>query len=836
VRRDWIDIVLACFAAGTLATHAASQDANAPAERVSADALAGESQPETAQPDTGTGSLDEPFVFGPFTEALDITAFVEYVAETLNINISRDSTLAGQVAFNSGVEITKRDLLPLLDARLEELGYTITLDSMGFYTIIKSDKVPLGGPETTKFISTPGVRPSSLRTTISTQLGISTQPGGQQVGGVRISYEDELGVIIMTDSPRRIAAVESLVEAFIEQRASLVTRTIPLTHISAPQAKQRAEQLLAGETNTNPLNQFNQGDPSQLNNNQTSGSGSLSNRLTVDASGNNLIFRGLEAEFEEIRSIIEAVDMPSQLTPKVYYTGSSTRAVAEFAEKNGLGEVDIMSTSTSTNSNQQNFFRQQQQQNNFQNLGADEPEISGGSRMLVDEGRGRVIYFATPQQQDIFATLVEQFDAEDEEIVVETYKLEYADAEEVADILQALIERTRPQTGPSTFLPTSNQNQPRTFVFPNGTNNEQADESDVAGFNPDPETSFVIADVGNNQIIITSPRSQQKEFAQLIERVDLRRAQVYIEAIIVAVSDTDSFRLAIESQFLDLNGSDEGGGLRTNFGLSALDVFTNSTTVATGLGGFTGALINDDFIPLIINATETDSNSRVVATPQLLVDDNSEATVLTSQEVPYQSTSRTDVSELTSFEFVTAETSLTVTPQISAGGTIRMDYEILLEAFNGTALEGAPPPKQTNNIAGESVTVPSDSTVVIGGLVLESEGETIIKVPLFGDIPWVGHLFKDTNTDGRKTTLYVFLKPRVLRDPSWRDHRLLTRGPQQASGLEYDIPELPPIMMESTYVNPSSVPQLNDDGTPRIGLPSETDPNIDQQDLKREDD
>jgi len=844
VRKDWIDIVLACFAVGMLTTHAASQDAIDPEPTDAGSMIEGDRQPEPegadSQPGTDGGWLDDPFVFGPFSAALEITAFVEYVAETLDINISRDSALTGQVAFNAGVEITKRDLLPLLDARLEELGYTITLDSMGFYTIIKTGNVPLGGPETTRFISTPGIRPSSLRTMISTQLGISTQPGNVQAGGVRLSYEDELGVIIMTDSPRRIAAVEGLVEAYIAQRASLVTHTIQLTHISAPQAKQRAEKMLSADSgsNRNATNQFNPNNPNQLNNNQSGGSGSLSNRLSVDASGNSLIFRGLAEEFDEIRAIIEAVDKPSQLTPMVYYTGSSTRAVAEFAKKNGLGEVDFMSTTTGQQ-NTTNAFRQrqQQQQQNFQGLNQNQDETSGGSRMLVDEGRGRIIYFATPQQQEQFANLVEQLDAEDEEIVVETYKLEYADAEEVADILQSLIERTRPQTGSSTFLPT-NQNQPRTIVFPGGINaNNTGDDNEVAGFNPNPETSFVIADIGNNQIIITSPRSQQKEFAQLIGRIDLRRAQVYIEAIIVAVSDTESFRLAIESQFLDLNSDGQGGGVRTNFGLSALDIFTNSTTVATGLGGITGALISDDFIPLIINATETDINSRVIARPQLLIDDNSEATVLTQQEVPFQTTVSSNISERTTFEFVTAQTSLTVTPQISAGGTIRMDYSILLESFNGAALDGAPPPKQTNEISGASVTVPSDSTVVIGGLVVESEGETIIKVPLLGDIPWVGHLFRDTNTTGSKTTLYVFLKPRVLRNPSLRDYRLLTRGPQQASGLNFDIPELPPIMMESTYINPSESTVLPaDDGTPRIGLPSESDPDINQQDLKREDD
>ncbi len=840
-----MDIVLVCGLAASLALPAFAQDGE--------DAQA---QPDeaAAQPEgTDAGDvdpLDEPFTFGPFAEPIDITEFVSYVAETMGINITRDAALTGQVAFNTGVEITKRDLLPLLDARLEDLGYAIVLDSMGFYSIKKAADIRINPGEdasaTTRFIATPGVKPSSLQRMISTQLGIPFQANVQQQGqqGARLSYEDELGVIIMTDSPRRISAVEGLVEAYLAQRASLVTETIELDHISAPQAKARAAQLLAVESaSRNLLNQVNQGiDPNQLNQAQ-SGSGSLALRLTVDPSGNNLIFRGPAEELEEIRGIIEAVDKPSQLKAKRYFTGTSTRAIAENASKWGFGEVDFTSTSstssaTSFNQGFRNFQQQQQQQLGLPGGGQENEEVVGGSRMLADEGRGVIIYFATAQLHEQFDQLVEQLGADDEEIVVQTYKLEYADAEEVADLLQALIERTRPQTESSAFLPREggNNDQPRFIVTPNGIEQE-ADPTSPQGFNPNPETSFVIADVGNNQIVITAPRQTQDEFAQLIERIDLRRAQVYIEATIVAVSDTDAFRLAIESQFLDLNGSGEGGGVRTNFGLSTLDMFTNSTAVATGLPGVTAALIKDDYVPFIISATQRDSNSRVIATPQLLVDDNSAATVLTSQEVPYQTTVASDISERTTFEFVTAETSLTVTPQISAGGTIRMDYEILLEAFNGTALEGAPPPKQTNNITGESVTVPSDSTVVIGGLLVESNTDTVLRVPLLGDIPLLGHFFRDTRKDGSNTTLYVFLKPRVLRNPTIRDYRLITQGPQAASGLKYDIPELPPIVMNSTMKAPEAAPAPSlDNGTPRIGLPSETDPTIDQQKLKREED
>lgn len=836
MRRDWMDIVLVCGLAVSLALPAFAQNGDQPEGA------------DLAQPEQE--SLDEPFVLGPFSQPIEVTEFVSYVAETLGINIARDAALSGQVAFNSGVEITKRDLLPLLDARLEDLGYTITLDTMGFYTIRKLADIRVNPGEeagaTTRFIPTPGVKPSSLQRTISIQLGIPFQPGNQQQtpGGARISYEDELGVVIITDSPRRIAAIESLIEAYLAQRASLVTRTIELKHISAPQAKARATQLLSSQSSSsnNLQNLINQGiDPSQMGQSQ-SGTGSLANRLTVDPAGNNLVFRGLPEEFDEIRAIVEAVDKPSELVPKRYFTGSSTRAIAENASKWGFGEVDYTSTSASSTSGPQGNLRllqQQQQQFAFPGFGEDDEEITGGSRMLADEGRGWIIYFATAQLHEQFDELVEQLGAEDEEIVVQTYKLEYADAEDVADLLQALIERTRPQTESSAFLPRE-QGGPA-VVRPQNTQaepgSEGSDPTSPQGFNPNPDTSFVIADEANNQVVITAPRQQQAEFAQLINRVDLRRAQVYIEATIVAISDTDAFRLAVEQQFLDFNADGDGGGVRTNFGLSTLDAFTNSTAVATGLPGVTAAIIKDEYVPLIITATQRDSNGRVVATPQLLVDDNSEATVLTSQEVPYQTTIASDISERTTFEFVTAETSLTVTPQISVGGTIRMDYAILLEAFNGTALEGAPPPKQTNEISGESVTVPSDSTVVIGGLLVESDTSSYVRVPLLGDIPLVGHLFGDERRDGSKTTLYVFLKPRVLLEPTWRDYRLITEGPQAYSGLLQDIPEFPPIMMNSTLAAPAGEPAPSlDAGTPRLGLPSESDPSIDRQRLRREPD
>ncbi|MEL6798210.1 MAG: hypothetical protein AAFO89_15490, partial [Planctomycetota bacterium] len=325
---------------------------------------------------------------------------------------------------------------------------------------------------------------------------------------------------------------------------------------------------------------------------------------------------------------------------------------------------------------------------------------------------------------------------------------------------------------------------------------QQLDDNEVSILGDD---SFVFADEANNQVLVQAPRSQQEAFQKLIRQIDLRRPQVYLEATIISVTDVDDFRLAIEGAFTDLDGNGNGGGVQSNFGLSSAgDLFTDPRLVATGLSGITASIIRSDFVPIIINATKTDTSSRVVATPQLLVDDNAQSQVLTSQEVPFQTTTQNDDLTLTSFEFAEATTSLDVTPQISVGGTVRLEYTVNLESFTGPAVGGAPPPRQTNEVSGESVTVPNGGTVVIGGIGLSNNTETIIKVPLLGDIPVFGNLFRDTNRDANNSKLYVFITPRVLRDPDLNVYRLISKGPFADVEFPDYIPELPPAMIQST--------------------------------------
>jgi type II secretory pathway component GspD/PulD (secretin) len=135
-----------------------------------------------------------------------------------------------------------------------------------------------------------------------------------------------------------------------------------------------------------------------------------------------------------------------------------------------------------------------------------------------------------------------------------------------------------------------------------------------------------------------------------------------------------------------------------------------------------------------------------------------------------------------------------------------MEYEITLSNFVGQGANGVPPPKQDNTLRADAVTIPSDATIVVGGIVVENERNTVVKVPLLGDIPLLGHLFRDTNKSDNGTVLYVFITPYIMSDPSFQDMRLLTRGPQSEVALPDTVPQIQPRAIEIIAPAPARTP------------------------------
>src|SRR5690606_38495242 len=253
-------------------------------------------------------------------------------------------------------------------------------------------------------------------------------------------------VIMTTGSPQQLRAVRELVERVVEGATEQKLIPFDLTFVTAPEARQQALELVGLlDGDTQRTMQPGRGDQQQQIQ-PGAGSGSLSNlasKLIVARSGNTLMFKGTDMEAQRVAELLSLIDRPNNLQPKQYFTGTQTSAVAQFAETRGLGTVVRVSQADFS---QQGQLQRQQRELQQQMLGAmgGETQSVGGSLLVADEERGRIVYYGTPEQHAELEALVDQIGAEAEQVVMRAYRLNWADAEAVAEIVTGLIERRQP--------------------------------------------------------------------------------------------------------------------------------------------------------------------------------------------------------------------------------------------------------------------------------------------------------------------------------------------------------------------------------------------------------
>ncbi|MFG0327366.1 MAG: secretin N-terminal domain-containing protein [Phycisphaerales bacterium JB037] len=755
-------------------------------------ATTGEASARQPAGDQPVADEDDFFTFGSFAGGVELRTLVEFVAEQLGLNVSIDDSLSGSVMFNAAFKVRRDELLPLLNSLLEQQGFLITRDRPGFYSVRRADAITPNlvtegtGLGTTRIIRTPNLRPSALQGAVESTLGI------QRGQGNRIEYLDDLGVILVTDTPSRVEIVSQLIQALIDERKSLELVRLQLDHLAAPVARDRAIQLVGGTVGSTGV----PGQPRQPNQpNQPGGAfqsaiENLSERLSVDGQGNALIFRGRPDEIALVKEVLEVIDRPTTLVPKRYFTGSRTADIASIAAQQGMGEITTLSDQTASNNPQQQALQRQLQQ---QGLGTEDVN-EGGSVIVVDEVRGFIFYYGTPEQQAKLAEFVETFEPEAETVVIREYPLEHSDAEEVGELLrELLLNEVSTANDGNGILPQNQGGAQQSRRTPTQTPSGLAElVGDEAAFTGDPELVNITADIANNQLLVKAPIEQQDQIERILAKIDVRRPQVFVDVKIVSVSNSDDFRLAVETQLINAGGS--GGVARTNFGLTtpaAGSSITDLVTVSPNLSGLTTALIFSDQLPFVLNAIETVTDAKIVSNPVLLVDDNEEAELIAVRQEPTTQQSQGDNSTITSFQgFEDAGTSLLITPRISKGGYLRLNYEITLSSFEGSGSQGIPPPRTEQTVRADSVTIPGDATIVVGGITVRDLRKTVVKIPFLGDIPLLGLAFRDTRDIENDSVLYVFITPRILADTNFGGHRLLTEGPRKIAELAPDIPPL----------------------------------------------
>jgi general secretion pathway protein D len=290
---------------------------------------------------------------------------------------------------------------------------------------------------------------------------------------------------------------------------------------------------------------------------------------------------------------------------------------------------------------------------------------------------------------------------------------------------------------------------------------------------PEPQ---VVPDTATNSLIIAADRKTIVALKDSIAQLDQPQDQVLVEAALISLTRTDDFSLGVELVGIDetgLNSRRESGFGVTNWGLSTFEDTNNDgipdINVPTSLqqtgGGLVAGIFRNGGIPILLQAVQRLNNAKVVSMPSVVTYDNSSATLEAQQDVPVSSQTEASSGSLTNgFEdFVSAGVVLTVSPHISNDNYLRLDIELEVSSFTGNAAAAGLPPPRTRNILKTTVALPNEHTVVMGGLINEENTVAEDKIPLLGDIPGLGYLFKNKTRRKIKRNLFIFVTPHILR-------------------------------------------------------------------------
>jgi len=287
------------------------------------------------------------------------------------------------------------------------------------------------------------------------------------------------------------------------------------------------------------------------------------------------------------------------------------------------------------------------------------------------------------------------------------------------------------------------------------------------------------ADTSTNSLIISAPEEQYRQLLSVIDKLDARRAQVYVESLIAEISADKLAEFGIQWQgVLGSSGGGAVGILGTNFALGGANILDVTRGVATGnvplsAGanlGIVSRVNGQPTLGLLARFLQSSSDANVLSTPNLVTLDNHEAKIVIGQNVPFVTGQYTNnnsangsVNPFQTVERKDVGLTLRVKPQISEDGTVKMQiFQEVSRLDPGSVNSAAGLITQKRSIE-SNVLVDDGSIVVLGGLLQDDAGQGDQKIPGLGDVPFFGNLFKAESKSRRKTNLMIFLRPVVLR-------------------------------------------------------------------------
>jgi len=429
------------------------------------------------------------------------------------------------------------------------------------------------------------------------------------------------------------------------------------------------------------------------------------------------------------------------------------------------------------------------------------PGTRGSALKIVPDARtNSLVVVAAPETLSQVAELIAKLDISiPSSGRINVYYLENADAEEVSKVL-ASLSGTKTSQIP---VPAA----PQRAAVP------QASSPGIIAAELEGGVK-ITADKATNALIIVASANDYISLVEVIKKLDIRRRQVFVEAVIMEIDLDKSLDLGVEwraaAEVSKGNGAVIGG---SNFGipggmnalLAGLAagtplIFPGSGLVAGGIGGSV-TLPDGTKVPAIaavLRAAQANNNLNVLSAPHLLTQNNKEAEIIVAENIPFISSQSRDSTNLANVintvERKDVGITLRITPHIHESEFVSMDIyqeaSALKSDLRSIAVEATQGPTWTKRSAKTTVLVKTGDTVILGGIMQENSSKNVSKVPLLGDIPLLGYLFKYVSEERKKTNLLIMLTPTIIQEPGRLSKPLADRQRKMLNAFDQNLEEV----------------------------------------------
>jgi general secretion pathway protein D len=681
-------------------------------------------------------------------ENAPLKVLLDYVSQEFGINFLYDDTMGNQrLTIRAPAKLPKSAVQPLLESALRMKGLALVdAGQPGWRRVVAMQQAArVAGADNAPVVT----QVFKLKYADATHLDPLVKPFLSQPGASSFPLADQQ-LLVVSDYATNLKRVEELVESVDQPNQEAGIEFFPIKHADPARLTQQLEQLMRAKLRS-------QGGDERLSNTV---------ETSFDARTNQIVVIAAKSRMNDAREIIKALDteVAQEQSPIKFYKLANATA------------ADVLAT--------------------IRSLEGEEPSAGGGANgagaARQQPGmRGTGSQRTTPGGiRDLKPTPLDQGNGTGASV---TPLIPSATAGS-GSAGRGLTDRG---VTPAGAAGTS------TGSAAYGTSGAAATTTSGAGTDPlsalrqdaRARQAKVTADPNTNSIIVIAPPDVQRQYDQLIKALDKRRPQVLVECTIVTLDTTNNFELGVEIAQKTEFGSNK---LITfsSFGLSTPDPTTGKLALIPGLG-FNGALISSDIANVIVRALQQNTRARVTSAPRILVNDNNVGTLSSLSEFPYASVNASTTVATTSFgDYAQAGTEITVTPHISESDYLQLEYSVVLSSFTGNAItQGGttlPPPRKSDSVQSE-VTIPDGSTIIVGGLNRHNFNQTVDSIPVLGEIPVLKYLFSNRGNMDSTTTLFVFIRPVILRDDKFADLKFLSETDVKAAELPGDFPASEPL-------------------------------------------